>query len=93
MVLTLELSRTAQKALNKHPGIAVKEYGPPGRIFIIESTIFRNMASKADDTIKRSDLPEEDSPSLMRASQRTLAPLIEKEANIYSVADLKIRFR
>jgi hypothetical protein len=51
------------------------------------------MASKADNTIKRSSLPEEDSPGLMRASQRTLAPLIEKEADIYSVADLKIRFR
>jgi hypothetical protein len=31
--------------------------------------------------------------SLMRASQLTLAPLIEKEADIYTVADLKVRFR
>ena len=30
---------------------------------------------------------------LMRASQQTLAPLIEKEADIYTVADLKVRFR
>jgi hypothetical protein len=51
------------------------------------------MASKADDTIKRSHLPEEDSPGLMRVSQRTLAPLIEKESDIYSVADLKVRFK
>jgi len=67
--------------------------GPLGGIFIGGSTIFRNMASKADDTIERSHLPDEDSSDLMRASQRTLAPLIEKEADIYSVADLKIRFR
>jgi hypothetical protein len=51
------------------------------------------MASKADDMIKRSHLPEEESPGLIRASQRTLAPLIEKESDIYSVPDLKIRFR
>jgi len=51
------------------------------------------MASKADNTIKRSHLPDEDHSGLMCASQRTLAPLIEKEADIYSVADLKIRFR
>jgi hypothetical protein len=31
--------------------------------------------------------------SLMRASQLTIAPLIEKEADIYTVADLKVRFR
>jgi hypothetical protein len=30
---------------------------------------------------------------LMRASELTLAPLIEKEADIYKVEDLKIRFR
>jgi len=30
---------------------------------------------------------------LMRASQLTIAPLIEKEADIYTVADLKVRFR
>ncbi len=30
---------------------------------------------------------------LMRASVLTLAPLIEKEADIYTVDDLKIRFR
>jgi hypothetical protein len=30
---------------------------------------------------------------LMRASERVLAPLIEKEADIYTVEDLKIRFR
>ena len=30
---------------------------------------------------------------LMRASAITLAPLIEKEADIYTVDDLKIRFR
>jgi len=35
----------------------------------------------------------EDRSGLMHAIQRTLAPLIEKEADIYSVADLKIRFR
>lgn len=29
---------------------------------------------------------------LMRASQRTLAPLIEKDTDIYTVADLKVRF-
>jgi hypothetical protein len=51
------------------------------------------MASKADNTIKRLHLPDEDNSSLMRASLRTLAPLIEKEADIYTVADLKVRFR
>lgn len=30
---------------------------------------------------------------LMRASQLTLAPIIEKEADIYTIADLKVRFR
>ena len=30
---------------------------------------------------------------LMRASALTLAPLIEKEADIYTVDDLKVRFR
>jgi len=30
---------------------------------------------------------------LMRASELTLAPLIEKEADIYKVEDLKVRFR
>ena len=30
---------------------------------------------------------------LMRASQQTLSSLIEKEADIYTVADLKVRFR
>lgn len=29
---------------------------------------------------------------LMRASQRTLAPLIEKDTDIYTLADLKVRF-
>jgi hypothetical protein len=52
-----------------------------------------NMASKADNTIKRLHLPDDDNSSLMRASLRTLAPLIEKEADIYTVADLKVRFR
>ncbi len=51
------------------------------------------MASKTDTKIKRPHLPNEDHTSLMHASQRTLAPLIEKEADIYSVADLKVRFR
>ena len=51
------------------------------------------MASKTDTTIKKPHLPDEDNTGLMRASQRTLAPLIEKEADIYSVADLKVRFR
>ncbi len=31
--------------------------------------------------------------SLMRASQLTIAPLIEKEVDVYTVADLKVRFR
>lgn len=31
--------------------------------------------------------------SLMRSSQLTLAPLIEREADIYTVEDLKVRFR
>jgi len=52
-----------------------------------------DVASKADNMIKGSQLPEEDRSGLMRASQRTLAPLIEKEADIYTVADLKVRFR
>jgi len=52
-----------------------------------------DVASKADNMIKGSHLPEEDRPGLMRASQRTLAPLIEKETDIYTVADLKVRFR
>jgi hypothetical protein len=30
---------------------------------------------------------------LMRAAQLTIAPLIEKEADIYTAADLKVRFR
>jgi hypothetical protein len=30
---------------------------------------------------------------LMLAAQRTLATLIEKEANIYTIADLKVKFR
>ena len=30
---------------------------------------------------------------LMQASQLTLAPLIEREADIYTVEDLKVRFR
>jgi hypothetical protein len=52
-----------------------------------------SMASKSDNTIKRPHLPDEDHTGLMRASQQTLAPLIEKEVDIYSVADLKVRFR
>lgn len=31
--------------------------------------------------------------SLMRVSQLTLAPLIEREDDIYNVDDLKVRFR
>ncbi len=41
-------------------------------------------------------LPEDDRAvimDLMRASERALAPLIEKEADIYTIEDLKIRFR
>jgi len=41
-------------------------------------------------------LPEDDRAivmGLMRASALTLAPLIEKEADIYTVEDLKVRFR
>ena len=30
---------------------------------------------------------------LMRASQLTIAPLIERDSDIYTVADLKVRFR
>lgn len=30
---------------------------------------------------------------LMRASQLTLAPLIEREADIYTTTDLKVKFR
>ena len=50
-----------------------------------------------DNMIRRSVvLPEDDRTivvGLMRSSQRTIAPLIEMEADIYTVADLKIRFR
>ncbi len=45
------------------------------------------------NNLKRSHLPDEEGPGLVRASQQTLAPLIEKEADIYTVADLKVRFR
>jgi hypothetical protein len=53
--------------------------------------------NEADNIIRRSEvLPEDERPTakdLMRASQLTIAPLIEKEADIYTVADLKVRFR
>lgn len=42
------------------------------------------------------DLPKDDRAvvmDLMRASELTLAPLIEKEADIYTIEDLKIRFK
>jgi hypothetical protein len=35
-------------------------------------------------------LPEDESAIVMRASQLTLAPLIKRESDIYSVDDLKI---
>ena len=41
-------------------------------------------------------LPEDDRAvviDLMRASELTLATLIEKEADIYTLEDLKIRFK
>jgi hypothetical protein len=53
--------------------------------------------NEADNMIRRSAvLPKDDMTivtGLMRASQLTIAPLIEKEADIYTVADLKVRFR
>lgn len=51
--------------------------------------------NEADNMMRRSLLPEDRTAvvGLMRASQLTLAPLIEKEADIYTVADLKVRFR
>jgi hypothetical protein len=36
-------------------------------------------------------LPEDDRTIVTRASQLTLAPLIKRESDIYSVDDLKIR--
>jgi hypothetical protein len=36
-------------------------------------------------------LPEEDRAIVMQVSQLTLAPLIKRESDIYSVDDLKIR--
>ena len=40
--------------------------------------------------------PDEDreiTRGLMRLSERALAPLLEKEPDIYTVEDLKVRFR
>lgn len=51
------------------------------------------MASNVGNTVKRPHVLDEDRYGIMRASQRTLEPLIEKEAEIYSEADLKVRFR
>jgi hypothetical protein len=38
-------------------------------------------------------LPEEERAIVMRASQLILVPLIERESEIYTVDDLKVRFR
>ena len=40
--------------------------------------------------------PDEDreiTRGLMRLSERALAPLLEKEPDIYTIEDLKVRFR
>jgi hypothetical protein len=66
-----------------------------------QMTHIKNKAFISPETAKQRDvLPEtslEDDRAivmdLMRASALTLAPLIEKEADIYTVDDLKVRFR
>jgi hypothetical protein len=61
----------------------------------------KNRAFVSPETAKPADVLLETSfeddraivRDLMRASMQTLAPLIEKEADIYTVDDLKVRFR